>query len=91
MLGSGAVDGFDGFSWWLFVGLSVLQVIIMLNFLVAIIGSTYERVDTNRIQFQYKAIVGLIIDIQVFPRAYNAIYGFFSGSVKWVIVKLKSI
>ena len=63
MLGSGAVDGFDGFSWWLFVALSVLQVIIMLNFLVAIIGSTYQRIDANKVQFQYKAIVGLIIDI----------------------------
>lgn len=91
MLGSGAVDGFDGFSWWIFVFLSVLQVIIMLNFLVAIIGSTYERIDANKVQFQYKAIVSLIIDIQVFPQTYNLVIDFLTDVLKWVILKLKLI
>lgn len=51
MLGAGATDGFDGYSWWFFVGLSVLQVIVMLNFLVSIIGDTYERIDGNKAQW----------------------------------------
>jgi hypothetical protein len=62
-LGEFMVDDFDGFTWIVFAIATLINLIVMLNLLIAIISSTYERVVGDQIEQAYKERVSLICDI----------------------------
>jgi hypothetical protein len=64
-LGEFSIDNFDGFAWILFAIATLVNMIVMLNLLVAIISSTYARVIGDQIEQAYKERVSLIHDIQM--------------------------
>jgi hypothetical protein len=64
-LGEFNFDDFDGFTWVIFVFATMFNFIVMLNLLIAIISSTYERVIGDQIEQAYKERVSLICDIQM--------------------------
>lgn len=63
MLGDWDTGNFDWFSWVLFITASMLEMIIMLNLLIAIISATFERVTAEQIAYTYSERVSLIADM----------------------------
>lgn len=52
--------GFSGVTWIVFVIGNILNLIILLNLLIAIISNSFARVDENKIRFTYKTRAELI-------------------------------
>ena len=63
MLGDWDTGNFDWFSWMLFITASMLEMVIMLNLLIAIISATFERVTAEQISYTYSERVSLIADM----------------------------
>ena len=61
----------------LFVSATILEVIVMLNLLIAIVSATFERVTASSVQYSFKEKVSLINDI------YDTVmFGSSSGVIK---------
>ena len=58
------MSSYDGWVWWLFVFMTIIMVVTMLNFLISIINKTYGQVTSNKNQFMYSERVRLICDVQ---------------------------
>ena len=48
---------------FLFVAATILEVVVMLNLLIAIVSGTFQKVTDNSVQYSYKEKVSLINDI----------------------------
>ena len=63
LLGNFETEAFDAYGWILFITASVIEIVVLLNLLIAIISDTFARVCTDQIQYTYKERVSLIADI----------------------------
>ena len=64
LVGGTDMSSYDGWVWWLFVFMTIIMVVTMLNFLISIINKTYGQVTSNKNQFMYSERVRLICDVQ---------------------------
>lgn len=56
LMATGTFDttGYDPFTWFIFFVASVLELIILLNLLIAIISDSFANVQSNAVKFTYK-------------------------------------
>ena len=73
-LGDFALDDLDLYGWILFIFATIVNLIVMLNLLIAIISSTYERVIGDQIEYAYKERVSLIADIQLLTYNFGRLF-----------------
>jgi len=48
LVGGTDMSSYDGWVWWLFVFMTIIMVVTMLNFLISIINKTYGQVTSNK-------------------------------------------
>ena len=63
-MGDWDTDSLDNWSWVIFIFASVMQVVVMLNLLIAIISATFERVVSKGVLYSYKEITSMVQDYQ---------------------------
>ena len=66
LVGGTDMSNYDGWVWWLFVFMTMIMVVIMLNFLISIITKRYGVITESKNQFMYSERVRLICDVQFF-------------------------
>ena len=54
----------EQFLWLFFIVATVFNLIVMLNLLVAVIGETFVKVDSQRIEYSYKEKVVTMSTLQ---------------------------
>ena len=59
-LGDFDTDDFDEWNWIIFLFASILEVVVMLNLLIAIISATFERVASQEFLYTYKELAAMI-------------------------------
>jgi len=53
---------FDTFTWFCFFAATIIEIIIMMNLLIAIVGDTFQRVQNHVIVYIYRARCEIIDD-----------------------------
>ncbi|OMJ71276.1 hypothetical protein SteCoe_30554 [Stentor coeruleus] len=63
-LGDFETDGFDGLSWVIFMFMSVLNVIVLLNMLIALMGETFSRVRERSEVADFIEIAKMLLEVE---------------------------
>ncbi|OMJ77217.1 hypothetical protein SteCoe_23254 [Stentor coeruleus] len=63
-LGEFNTEGFDGLSWVIFMFMSVLNVIVLLNMLIAIMGETFSRVRERSEIADFIEIAKMLLEVE---------------------------
>lgn len=72
-LGEFGLDSLDNWGWLMFILASLFNLVVMLNLLIAIISSTYERVMTAQTEYSFKERVSLYCDVYLITKYYKMI------------------
>jgi hypothetical protein len=75
MLGNYDPTVYDNEAWALFVIASLVQVVILLNLLIAVISNTFQRVVDDEIRHTYQERCQIIHDMHVF---FGSFYNLFA-------------
>lgn len=63
-LGEFETEGFDGLSWVIFMFMSVLNVIVLLNMLIALMGETFSRVRERSEIADFIEIAKMLLEVE---------------------------
>jgi prefoldin subunit 5 len=73
---------FDSDTWLnyiVFFVATIVNVVLMLNLLISILGDSYDRFQMNQVQFDYEERAELILEVLIIRSAFSKIIGWVEG------------